>query len=71
LKKIEGHQIKSKKIKRKSKEGSPDPQDLREREFDCSSQPWAILAMRRGYAAPVSRRLLKGIQRKSKEIKRN
>jgi hypothetical protein len=63
--------MQSKKIKRKSKaiKGSPDPQDLREREFGCSGQPWAILAML--IQRNVSRRLFKGIQGKSEEIKIN
>jgi hypothetical protein len=76
VKDIKGNQAKSKEIKRKSKEikGSPDPQDLREREFGCSGQPWAILAMRRAMRR-LSRggcsKEFKGNLRKSKEIEGN
>ena len=61
--------MKSTKIKRKSKEikGTPDLQDLRERDFGCSGQPWAILAMRRAV-----RRLSRGAcsKRISAELRR-
>jgi hypothetical protein len=67
-----GNHIKSKKIKRTSKEikGSPDQRPPRKGVWllrPALGHPGYAPS----YAAAVSRRLFKGIQRKSKEIKRN